>query len=220
MHRAFLAVPWLMLFAAFPAAAETTLPIVEEVEWGPLRDHCRSLLKALEEAKAPLPAESGRAVQALLDRKPDDAEAAARAVQKLLDPHCLLIVSINPESRVKAMRGPADRELRQNHEMLALIKVHNDGGVTHQLRLRGPEIAHPGERDEDRWLQATVVTKAPFNAKLSGRRLEYRLLRLLPLQSGKREATLQFDVGQGTQDLGFRAEVPILFSIQKSTPKD
>jgi hypothetical protein len=37
-------------------------------------------------------------------------------------------------------------------------------------------------------------------------------------QSGKREATFQFDVGQGTQDLGFRAEVPILFAIQKATP--
>ena len=28
---------------------------------------------------------------------------------------------------------------------------------------------------------------------------------------GKREASLAFDVGQGTQDLGFRNEVPILF---------
>ncbi|HEY7424620.1 MAG TPA: hypothetical protein VH682_10360 [Gemmataceae bacterium] len=220
MHRAFLAVPLLMLFAAFAAAADTTLPIVEEVEWGPFRAHCRQLLKAFEETKAPLPAETVRAVQALLDRKPDDTEAAARAVQKLLDARCLLVVSINPESRVKAMRGPAVPELRQNHETLALIKVHNDGGVTHALRLRGPEIVRPGERDDGRWLQATVVTKAPFDAKLSGRRLEYRLLRLLPRQAGKREATFQFDVGQGTQDLGFRAEVPVLFSIQKPARKD
>jgi hypothetical protein len=103
---------------------------------------------------------------------------------------------------------------------LVLIKVHNDGGVTHQLRVRGPEIVRPGKRDAERWLRATLVPQAPFGEKLSGRRLEYRLLRLQPRESGKREATFQFDVGQGTQDLGFRAEVPILFSIQKPTRKD
>jgi hypothetical protein len=215
MHRAFLLVALLMLCGATGAEAETPLPVVEDIEWAPFRDHCGQLLKVMEEAKAPLPAETVRAVRALLNRKPDDAEAAARAVQKLLDPHCLLAVNINPESRVKAMRGPAVPSLHQNQATLVLIKVHNDGGVTHALRLRGPEIAHGGERDDDRWLQAVVVTTAPFGEKLTGRRLEYRLLRLRPRQAGKREATFQFDVGQGTQDLGFRAEVPILFSIQK-----
>jgi hypothetical protein len=37
---------------------------------------------------------------------------------------------------------------------------------------------------------------------------------LTALEAGKREATLNFDVGQGTQDLGFRAEVPILFHVK------
>jgi hypothetical protein len=207
---------FLMSFCAAGAGAETILPLVEEVEWGPFRDQCDSVLKAMEEVKAPLSAETVRAVRALLDRKPDDQEAAARAVQKLLDPHCLLAVSINPESRVKAMRGPAIPKLWQDRETLVLLKVHNDGGVTHALRLRGPEIVRAGARDDDdRWLQAVLVTKAPFGEKLTGRRLEYRLLRLRPRQSGKREATFQFDVGQGTQDLGFRAEVPVLFSVQK-----
>ena len=32
--------------------------------------------------------------------------------------------------------------------------------------------------------------------------------------AGKREATVGFDIGQGTQDLGFRAEVPILFTVR------
>jgi hypothetical protein len=36
--------------------------------------------------------------------------------------------------------------------------------------------------------------------------------------SGRREATLGFDVGQGTQDLGFRGEVPVLFDIQVAVP--
>ncbi|HEY7159044.1 MAG TPA: hypothetical protein VH575_34190 [Gemmataceae bacterium] len=210
----------MLLLSASPLEAETTLPVVEEVEWTPFRDHCRQLLKTFAETKAPLPAETVRTVRALLDKKPDDPQAAARAVQQLFDPHCLLAVDINPESRVKALRGPAVATLRQDEETLVLIKVHNDGGVTHQLRVRGPEIVRARERDAERWLRVALVPQAPFGAKLSGRRLEYRLLRLRPRESGKREATFQFDVGQGTQDLGFRAEVPVLFSIQKPTRKD
>ncbi len=220
MHRAFLAAPFWILFVALSVDAQAPLPIVEEVKWGPFRDHCDHLLKTLDAAKAPVSADTMRAVRALLDRKPGGAEAAVRAVQKLLDAHCLLAVSINPESRVKAAHGPAVIELRRNQETIVLLKVHNDGGVTHRLRLRGPEIRRAGERDDGRWLQAVLVTGAPFGPALSGRRLEYRLLRLTPCESGKREATFQFDVGQGTQDLGFRAEVPILFSIRESNRKD
>jgi hypothetical protein len=216
MHRAFLSSSIVVLFAVLPANAQTSLPIVEDVEWRPLRDHCREMLQALDKFPAPLPAETVRSMRALLDRKLDDAETAARDMQKLLDPHCLLAVSINPESRVKAARGPAAAELRRDQETTVLIKVHNDGGVTHTLRVYGPEIVRAGERGEGRWLEAKLVADAPFSPKLSGQRLEYRLLRLTPRQSGKREATFQFDVGQGTQDLGFRAEVPILFSVRRS----
>jgi hypothetical protein len=192
------------------------LPVVEDVQWSPFRAHCRQLLRVLDKSSAPLPAESVRSVRALLDSEPDDPREAVRGVQKLLDAHCLLAVSINPESRVKAARGPAAIELRQNQEAMGLLKIHNDGGVTHTLRLYGPEILREGERNEGRWLEAKLIADAPFSPKLTGQKLEYRLLRLTPRQSGKREATLQFDVGQGTQDLGFRAEVPILFTIRRS----
>src|SRR5262249_41912305 len=114
---------FVLLLSATSLAAETTLPVVEEVEWTPFRDHGRQLLKALAETKAPLSAETVRAVRGLLDKKPNDPQAAARAVQQLLDPHCLLAVDINPESRVKAIRGPAVPTLRQNEETLVLIKV-------------------------------------------------------------------------------------------------
>src|SRR5690606_37536498 len=33
-------------------------------------------------------------------------------------------------------------------------------------------------------------------------------------EAGKREATVSFDIGQGTQDLGFRAEAPVLFEVK------
>jgi hypothetical protein len=51
----------------------------------------------------------------------------------------------------------------------------------------------------------------PLGRTLSGLDLEYRIVRLYSHEAGLREASLAFDVGQGTQDLGFRNEVPILF---------
>jgi hypothetical protein len=179
-----------------------------------LREHCRQLLTGLDAWKAPLPPETTRGLQSLLDREPADPEAAAAAVQKLLDPHCLIGVTINPESRVKAVRGPRDADLRLGQETRVLVKVHNEGGITAALRVSGRQLAAWGRKPDGSWLEAVIATEAPLGRKLSGRRLEYRVLRLRPREAGKREATFQFDVGQGTQDLGFRAEVPILFTVR------
>jgi hypothetical protein len=215
MPRDFLLSLILMWLGMLSAEAQTALPVVEEVEWAPLRDHCRQLLPALDKAGSPLPAMTLRELKSLLERRPKDPEAATATVQKLLDAHCLIGVSINAESRVKAARGPAVVRLQQNRPTLVLLKVHNDGGVTHALRVYGSELLGTDGRGGGRWLEAEVVSDAPLAPELTGRRLEYRLLRLTPHESGKREATFQFDVGQGTQDLGFRAEVPILFSVRK-----
>lgn len=219
MYRTILVSPLLLLFAVPRVEAETTLPVVEEVEWAALRGHCRQLLAALDKIGSPLPAKTVHRLTTLLDHRPDNPAAASAAVQKLLDAYCLLAVHINAESRVKAARGPAAVQLHYNRPTVVLIKVHNAGGVTHALRLHGPGLLRAGARGRDRWLEADLLTEARFAAGLSGQLLEYRLLRLTPRQSGKREATFQFDVGQGTQDLGFRAEVPILFSVRKNYNK-
>jgi hypothetical protein len=195
-----------LLLAGSSCRAE--LPAVTDVSWPHLRDHCRELLRGLDAAKAPLPAETARALQALLDREPADPDDAVAAVQKLLDPHCLVGVNINPESRVKAARGTMPAELRLGQGTVVLVRVHNDGGVTSSLAVGGPGVA--AAKEDGGWLEAVPVTRA----RLSGRRLEYVALRLTPREAGKREATLRFDVGQGTQDLGFRAEVPVLFTVR------
>jgi hypothetical protein len=197
-----------------PALAQSALPAVDDVAWKPFRAHCLDLLKALDALKAPLPADTVKALRKLLDRDPRNAEAAVTAVRKLLDAHCLIGVSINAESRVKAQRGPTAVRLVRGKPTVVLVRIHNEAGVTHALGVDGPQLVRPGKKDPDRWLEAAVLTPAPLRARLSGRRLEYRVLRLTPKQAGKREATLRFDVGQGTQDLGFRAEVPILFTVR------
>ena len=195
------------LLVAGPSRAGD-LPAVGDVEWTQLRDHCRELLRGLDEAKAPLPAETSRAVRALLDNESADPDAAVGAVQKLLDSHCLIGVNINPESRVKAARGSAPAELRLGQNTIVLVRVHNEGGVTSSLAVSGLGVI--AAKEDGGWLEAAPVTRA----KLSGRRLEYIALRLTPREAGKREALFRFDVGQGTQDLGFRAEVPVLFTVR------
>ncbi len=200
----------LLALAAAAAHGQPTPPLVDELEWGPLREHCQKLMEGLEALKAPLPPKTVQALRALLKDEPADPDAAAAAVQKLLDPCCLLVVSINPESRVKAVRGPAAAELMRDQERIVLVKVQNEAGSTAALSASGPEIRAAGAPDDGRWLEAEPA----FAPKLSGRRLEYVVLRLTAREAGKREATFRFDVGQGTQDLGFRAETPILFTVR------
>jgi hypothetical protein len=203
-----------MVCLIIPPAQGQILPQAEDVNWPHLREHCRLLLKGLDNLKTPLPVETRQALQELLARESADPVAAATAMQKLLDAHCLVGVTINPESRVKAARGPAPAELKRDQPSVVLVKVQNDGGVTHALTVTGTQLLRGNKQEEDRWLEAEVVVAAPLAKKLSGQRVEYVVLRLTPRESGKREATFKFDVGQGTQDLGFRAEVPILFTVR------
>ena len=205
---------FLLLAVSSASFAQSALPLADEVDWPRLREQCRHLLKSLDTVKAPLPVESERRLQALLKEEIKDPEKASNAVQQLLDTHCLIGVSINPESRVKAARGPATAGLTLNQSHVVLIKVINQAGVTHALTVRGSELREAGQAKEGAWLEAAVKVCQPSAKSLNGQKLEYVLLRLTPHETGKREATLKFDVGQGTQDLGFRAEVPILFTVQ------
>jgi hypothetical protein len=163
---------------------------------------------------APLPADTVKSIKALLDGSPREPKSAIAAIQKLLDPHCLVGVHINPESRVKAVRGERRAHLVLDKEALVLVKVHNEAGVKHGLLVKSDQLIVPGRKEADRWVEASIVKDSPAKG-LTGEKVEYRILRLTARQSGKREATLTFDVGQGTQDLGFRAEVPILFTITR-----
>jgi hypothetical protein len=179
--------------------------MVEEVDYQVLRENCRRLPKWL----------IGGQIQRILNDPRRKPKEAAVAIQRLLDQECLVAVTINPESRVKAERGPAEAILTINKQDAYLIKVINQAGVTHRLKVAGPEIRSGREKEKGRWLSATVQTVGPKRPALSGHVVEYVILRLKGHEGRKREATLRFDVGQGTQDLGFRAEVPVLFKVSE-----
>lgn len=209
--------PMLALFLIASPGRAQALPVVEEGDWAAFRARCQALVDNLKEIGAPLPAGTVKALDALLaQKKPKDPEAAGRAVQKLLDPHCLVGVNINPESRVKAARGPLAARLALGRPAHVLVKVQNEAGVTHALSADSPQRHGAGKKGEDdRWLELAVRNDRPFQGRLSGGKVEYRVLTLTARQAGKREATISFDVGQGTQDLGFRAEVPVLFTVAR-----
>ena len=59
----------------------------------------------------------------------------------MLDPYCLVGVTINPESRVSVVEGPADKELVQQGWRTYLVKVSNQAGITPTLRPESPNIA-------------------------------------------------------------------------------
>jgi hypothetical protein len=52
--------------------------------------------------------------------------------------------------------------------------------------------------------------------RLSGLALEYQILEIYSRDAGQRSAKIGFNVGQGSQDIGFRNEVEVLFTAQSA----
>ncbi len=207
------------------------LAIVSDVPLQPLSAQVRRVAESLDQLGQPLPGE----VVAKLEKAETTADKAqaVRAIQEALDPLCLIEVTINPESRVKAARGPAPARLVQHGWRVYLVKVHNEGGVTAALKANSPN-AEPlykrstGKPDPaptisqtdvvQRWMDVQMFDDRPLAKSLSGLPVEYRLIQLYSRDAGPREAKIRFDVGQGTQDLGFRSDVDILFQCQPAVP--
>jgi hypothetical protein len=212
---------------------------VIDVEGQPLAAHARRVMQALEFLGHPLPEQTVATVeQAARDRD-------AAALQRVLDPHVLLQVDINPEYRVKVARVSTDGDhppavLAQHGYTPLLVKVVNQGTITQRLRIHSPQAGpvyagvasnslqrqqqtelgenEPDDDDSGRFLDVAMFTAPPMTPHLSGLEVEYVIALIYSSESGKREATIGFDVGQGTQDIGFRGEVPVLFDVQPAVP--
>jgi hypothetical protein len=211
-----------------PTVSARESEAVQGVELQPLVAQARRLVEALEFIGAPLsPAE--RADLELAAN--GEGEAASLALQAVFAPHVLVEIHINPESRVKVARGAAKPELVQHGWRSFLVRVHNEAGVTARLRVESPnsrplhrapsgapEPAPPIPPSEiaQRWCDLRLFDSRPFEKGLSGLVLEYRILEVYSRDAGKREAMMSFDVGQGTQDIGFRSEASILFDCDRA----
>src|SRR6202142_3836698 len=51
-----------------------------------------------------------------------------------------------------------------------------------------------------------------MDRRLSGLALDYRILQVYSRDSGQRSAQISFNVGQGSQDIGFRNDILVLFN--------
>jgi hypothetical protein len=208
--------------AALAAIVFAAAAPAQDVEGQPLAKNVNRVLDAFDLLGMPLPAPLAADLRAAI--KTQDAAK----IQKLLDPQVLVEVNLNPEARVKAKRGPAEAVLQQGGYTPLLIKVVNESTVTAPLKVVSPQalpIYSQGEPNritdndiKDRFLDVSMYTSQPMTDKLSGLKVEYAIALLHSNQAGKREAVLHFNVGQGTQDLGFRGEVPVLFTIRKAIP--
>lgn len=209
------------------ATHAANLPLVEDVESQPLKAQVRRIVEALQYLGEPLTDAQQKSLQAALDDT--NAADAIKKIQEVLDPLVLVGVHVNPESRVKVARGDAPAALYEQGWRVFLVKVHNEAGVTAPLRLSSPNAAPLYQRSTsaadpkpsvqlkdvpDRWMDAELFNKQPLEPNLSGLALEYRIVQIYSRDAGKREARLNFDVGQGTQDLGFRNEVAVLFRCE------
>ncbi|HJZ90586.1 MAG TPA: CehA/McbA family metallohydrolase [Gemmataceae bacterium] len=213
--------PLLSLFAAacliIPLRAADPLPLVGDVEGQPLGQNADRVAKALEFLGTSLPTDVAKELTAAVEARD------ARKIQQILDARALLQVTINPESRVKVARGPAPAAAQQSGFTPALVKVVNEAVVKKQLRVSSPQAgdvfsqnpkAPPKKELASRFLDLQMFTAPPLTGTLSGLKVEYAILLIYSTEAGKREATVAFDVGQGTQDLGFRGEAPVLFEIK------
>jgi hypothetical protein len=196
----------------------------------PLAANAGRLAEALEALGAPLP---GAAAGPF--RRAVEARDAA-AVQAVLDPLVLLVVRINPESRVKVERGAGSAVIQQGGYVPAIVKVVNQSTVTSALRITSPQAGpvYAGmsrlsaermdrvalretevkEADPGRFLDLAMHASPPMTPTLSGLEAEYAIALIYSRLAGKLEATIGFDVGQGSQDLGFRGEAAVLFDAR------
>jgi hypothetical protein len=122
----------------------------------------------------------------------------------------LVRVSISPESRVRATAVDISPKLAHQQWAEYVIAIENAAGVKSKLSMTSDQFVEKGQATADRWLRAELIS----NERLSGEALEYRTLRLWSFDAGKRAAVLAFNVGQGTQDLGFRSDVLMLFEVR------
>jgi hypothetical protein len=228
------------MLAAIAGAKGPQSATAAAVPLQPLAQQVHQIENALAYLGQPLSAEE---VSRIDEAVSDSVESTAvKRLQSILDAHVLAIVQINAESRVKVEAGPAPPELVEAGTRIFLVKVVNDAGVTARLEVKSPNsgdvyvqstgdpkpaIELTPEQAADRWTDVSLFPlptdswasislyqNPPMLTRLSGLAVEYQILSIYSRDAGKRSAIVSFNVGQGTQDLGFRNDMTVLFTAR------
>ena len=203
--------------------------LLAAVERQPLVSQVRRLIEAMASLGEPL----SDADRARIDAAANitDSARAIDEIQRILDPHCLLAIRINPESRISVERAAAPARLVEQGWRAYLVKVRNEAGITGVLRMESPQaqpvyrrgtglaMAPPSVRPADvtdRWLELDTYGQKPMEPQLSGLDLEYRVMLLYSRDRGRREAQIGATLGPGTEDIGFRNRTAVLFDVAPS----
>src|SRR6202790_3734862 len=214
---------WIVLQVqiALPVAAQTRVPLQ------PFAQLVRQVETSLAYLGQPLAQNDRDAINQAIGNA--NEAAAIDRLEQILDKYTLAIVDINAESRVKVQAGSAKPELVEAGTRIFLVKVINKAGVTAPLVAESPNALpvfvqsdsspEPPKKisasdTRDRWMGLDLYVKDPMSPRLSGLPLEYRILQIYSRDQGQRSAAISFNVGQGTQDIGFRNEIVVVFTAQ------
>jgi hypothetical protein len=206
-------------------------PRSEGVPLQPLAQQTRRLEAALRYLGQPLSQADHDAINAAVAMT-DEAAGVAR-LQQVLDRLVLATVHVSPESRVKVEQGAARPDLVQGGTRLFLVKVVNEARVTAPLTVQSansgrvfvpsrnspePKMELTAAQVRDRWADITLFDRPPMRPRLSGLGTEYAILQIYSRDAGQRSAVISFGVGQGSQDIGFRNDVEIVFTAVPALP--
>lgn len=179
----------------------------------------RTRAETLDEAKSRL----SNVLRRFGDR--EDVKAALLAIADVnsrsefanaLEPLVLVSASINPESRVKIESTRPRIEMRQGKPHRFLVKVENTAGVTAPLQIETIDLATSPPRPA-MWCDVNIVDSPLTSVFLTGAESEYKVIELFVREAGLKEVRLTANVGQGTQDLGFRATADLLINARPRT---
>ncbi len=219
----------LRCYLSFISIAVLTTAANDAAADQPLAANARRLIPAMQSLGVPIGEDILAELQSAISAED------GRAIDEALRPLTLFEVSINPELRVKASRGDADPVLQQGGFVPFLVRVTNQASVTRRLEMASPQAGpvYAGaslgilkrqaqeelKEDENvagdrRFLSVEVMDQSPVTSRLSGHTTEYKIALIASVEAGAREATIEFHIGEGTQDLGFRSEVPVLFQVK------
>jgi len=206
-----------MLIAVYWAQAEQPpqkIPVPDAVTAQPLLAQVKRLEQALDAIGDPLSEGIKSSLKGLQPEQGDVAVTAA--VQKLLDPSCLMAVGIGQDELITVSSLMSKPELAEQGWKTFLVKVINSGQKTGELVYDSPN-AKPVPMSEqskvaERWLAIAPIQSQPLLVKLSGLELEYRVIQLYCRDQGDREGKLQVKLGNR------QAELPLNIHSKASTP--